>query len=298
MPSTGRFTSEAARTAYEAAYRDLEARWPLPSDDVRVETAYGPTHVRRSGTGTRTPLVLLHGLNGTGLSWHGVVTALAADRVVYAPDVVGTAGRSEQTAALTGPDDYAAWGAQLLEGLGLERAHVLGYSEGAWFAALLASGATDQATDQATGRVGALVLGEGITALVKPDRRVIPRMVRAAALPTARNLARLDEWLTPGVTLADADRALARAAMRYRRRTPWPSPLPDDRLRAITAPTLAFFGADTRLGDPVAAGRRVTEQVRDSRVELVPGGGHGVLWQLPDRVLPLVDGFLREHDAA
>ncbi|MFE5293428.1 alpha/beta fold hydrolase [Isoptericola sp. NPDC056618] len=293
MPSTGRFTSEAARTAYGAAYRDLEARWPLPSDDVRVETAYGPTHVRRSGTGPRTPLVLLHGLNGTGLSWHGVVRTLAADRVVYAPDVVGTAGRSEQTAPLTSPDDYAAWGAQLLEGLGLERAHVLGYSEGAWFAALLASGATG-----ATRRVGALVLGEGITALVKPDRKVVSRMVRAAALPTARNLARLDEWLTPGVTLADEDRALARAAMRYRRRTPWPRPLPDDRLRAIAAPTLAFFGAGTRLGDPVAAGRRVTEMVRDSRVELVPGGGHGVLWQLPDQVLPLADGFLRAHDDA
>lgn len=294
MPSTGRFTSEAARTAYDAAYRDLEARWPLPAEDLRVETAYGPTHVRRSGSGLRTPLVLLHGLNGNGLSWHGVVRTLAADRVVYAPDVVGTAGRSEQTAPLTSADDYAAWGVQLLEGLGLERAHVLGYSEGAWFAALLAS----RASARAPGRLGALVLGEGITALVKPDRRVISRMVRAAALPTARNLARLDEWLTPGVTLADEDRALARAAMRYRRRTPWPSPLPDERLRAIAAPTLAFFGADTRLGDPVAAGRRVTEHVRDSRVELVPGGGHGVLWQLPDRVLPLVDGFLREHDDA
>ncbi|MFC7878598.1 alpha/beta fold hydrolase [Isoptericola sp. NPDC057391] len=293
MPSTGRFTSESARAAYEAAYRDLEARWPLPSDDLRVETAYGPTVVRRSGTGTRTPLVLLHGLNGTGLSWHGVVAGLAADRVVYAPDVVGTAGRSEQTAPLASADDYAAWGAQLLEGLGLERAHVLGYSEGAWFAALLVSGASGRATS----RVGALVLGEGITALVQPDRKVISRMVRAAALPTARNLERLDAWLTPGVTLTDEDRALARTAMRYRRRTPWPSPLPDDRLRAITAPTLAFFGADTRLGDPVAAGRRVTQQVRDARVEVVPGGGHGVLWQLPDRVLPLVDGFLREHDA-
>ncbi|MFC8598278.1 alpha/beta fold hydrolase [Isoptericola sp. NPDC057191] len=288
MPSTGRFTSEAARSAYETAYRDLEALWPLPSEDVRVETAYGPTHVRRSGAGSRTPLVLLHGLNGTGLSWHGVVPALAADRVVYAPDVVGTAGRSEQTSPLTSADDYAAWGAQLLQGLGLQRAHVLGYSEGAWFAALLASRATD--------RVGALVLGEGITALVRPDRKVVSRMVRAAALPTARNLARLDEWLNPGVTLTDADRALARAAMRYRRRTPWPSPLPDERLRAITAPTLACFGADTRLGDPVAAGRRVTEHVRDSRVELVAGGGHGVLWQLPDRVLPLVDEFLRAHD--
>ncbi|SKC37683.1 alpha/beta fold hydrolase [Krasilnikoviella flava] len=289
MPSTGRFTSEAARTAYEAAYRDLEERWPLPSTDVRVETTYGPTQVRRSGDGPRTPLVLLHGLNGTGLSWHGVVPALAAGRVVYAPDVVGTAGRSEQTAPLTTPEAYGSWGAELLEGLGLERAHVLGYSEGAWFAALL-GGASD--------RVAGLVLGEGISALVKPSRKVLTRMVRAAAFPTARNLARLDDWLMPGVPASEEDRALALAAMRYRRRTPWPSPLTDDRLRAIAAPTLAFFGADTRIGDPVAAGRRITEHVRRSRVELVPGGGHGVLWQLPDQVLPLVDGFLQAHDDA
>ncbi|MFI2103185.1 alpha/beta fold hydrolase [Isoptericola sp. NPDC019693] len=292
MSSTGRFTSEAARAEYETAYRAVEALWPLPSEEVRVETVFGPTVVRRSGTGDRTPLVLLHGLNGTGLSWHGVVPALAAGRVVYAPDVVGTAGRSEQTAPLTSADDYAVWGVQLLEGLGLERAHVLGYSEGAWFAALLAS----RAAVRAPGRVGALVLGEGITALVRPDRKVVSRMVRAAVVPTARSLGRLDEWLNPGVTLTDADRALARAAMRYRRRTPWPSPLPDDQLRAITAPTLAFFGADTRLGDPAAAGRRVTEHLPRARVELVPGGGHGVLWQLPDQVLPLVEDFLRAHD--
>ena len=288
MATTGRFTNDTARARYEAAYTDLAARWPLPATDLTVETSFGPTHVRRSGTGTRTPLVLLHGLNGSGLSWHGVVERLAADRLVYAPDVVGTAGRSVQTAPLTTADDYGTWGTELLDGLGLDRAHVLGWSEGAWFATLLAA--------RTPGRVATLTLGEGITTLVKPSGTVVRRMVRAAMVPTAKNFARLDEWLTPGVTLTDEDRTLARAATGYRRRTPWPSPVPDDRLRAITAPTLAVFGAETRLGDPVAAGRRVTALVPDSRVELVPGGGHGVLWQLPDQVLPLVEDFCRAHD--
>ncbi|MEN5076051.1 alpha/beta fold hydrolase [Isoptericola cucumis] len=288
MATTGRFTNDDARERYEAAYDALAARWPVPSTDLPVPTSFGPTRVRRSGAGDGIPLVLLHGLNGSGLSWHGVVERLAAERVVYAPDVVGTAGRSVQTAPLTSADDYGTWGAELLDGLGLDRAHVLGYSEGAWFATLLAA--------RAPGRVATLTLGEGITALVKPSRKVVARMVRAAAVPTAKSFARLDEWLTPGVTLTDEDRALARAATAYRRRTPWPSPVPDERLRAITAPTLAIFGAETRLGDPLAAAHRVTALVADSRVELVPGGGHGVLWQLPDQVLPLVEEFCRTHD--
>ena len=288
MARLGRFTSDAAHERYERAYRDLESLWPLPADDLEVPTVFGTTHVRRSGSGAGVPLVLLHGLNGNGLSWHAVVAELAADRVVYAPDVVGTAGRSVQTAPLTSPADYGSWGEGLLDGLGLERAHVLGYSEGAWFAALLAG--------RVSKRLASLTLGEGITTLVKPSKAVVARMVRAAVLPTRRSFERLDSWLTPGVTVTDADRALARAAMAYRRRTPWPSPLSDAELAAITAPTLAVFGAESRLGDVQAAGRRVLERVRGAEVEIVPGGGHGVLWQLPGQVLPRVTAFLRAHD--
>ncbi|WP_435736873.1 alpha/beta fold hydrolase [Cellulosimicrobium sp. PMB13] len=290
MPTkTGDFLDDAAREAYERADRALEARWPLPSTVLDVPTPYGPTSVRRSGTGDRTPLVLLHGLNGNGLSWHAVVSELAADRVVLAPDVVGTAGRSRQTAPLTGPADYAAWGEALLDGLRLERAHLLGYSEGAWLAALVAA--------RVPHRLASLTLGEGITALTRPSAGALARILAAGALPTDRRLARLEAWLSPGAASTAEDRAVARAAMRFRRRTPWPSPLTDAELRAITTPTLALFGAQSRLGDPVAAGRRVTENVPDAVVDLVPGGGHGLLWQLPEVVLPRVTAFLRAHDA-
>lgn len=47
-----------------------------------------------------------------------------------------------------------------------------------------------------------------------------------------------------------------------------------------------------------AAAGRVREHVPHGQVEIVPGGGHGVLWQLPERVLPVVQAFVRRHDAA
>jgi pimeloyl-ACP methyl ester carboxylesterase len=284
----GSFTSPAAKTRYDDAYDALARHWPLPSTTIEVATPYGPTAVRRSGDGDRTPLVLLHGLNGCGLSWHAVVADLAVDRVVYAPDVVGTAGRSTQTAPLHRPEEFGAWATALLDELGLDRAHVLGYSEGAWFAALAAT--------TSPGRLASLTLGEGITALTRPSLRAVARLMTAGARPTEQRLARLDAWLSPGVVPTPEDRALAQAAMAYRRRTPWPSPLTDDQLERITAPTLAFFGAETVLADPVAAGRRVTTHVPDAEVVLVPGAGHGVLWQLPDQVVPAINAFVARHD--
>src|SRR3546814_9971608 len=52
MPKIGRFKNEASKQAYESIYRELESTWPVPSTHLDVPTSFGPTHVRRSGTGT------------------------------------------------------------------------------------------------------------------------------------------------------------------------------------------------------------------------------------------------------
>ena len=64
----GRFVDDHAEREYLRAYDAMERLWPLPVERVDIPTRYGSTRVRRSGSGERTPLVLLHGLNGTGLS--------------------------------------------------------------------------------------------------------------------------------------------------------------------------------------------------------------------------------------
>lgn len=292
MAKLGRFTSSSAEEAYSLAYGEAEKLWPIPARTFDVKTSFGRTHVRQSGDGDGTPLVLIHGLAGTSLSWHAVVEEFAQERAVYAPDNVGVAGRSVQTAAIATAADHGAWGAELLDGLGLARAHLLGYSEGAWYASLIASHLGSRGSDQ----VASLTLGEGITALVKPAPEALRRMFSSAFLPTKKRMDAFSEWLSPGVTLAPEDVALAAASMKFRRHTPWPAPLSDGELRAITAPTLALFGAATRLGDPVAAGTRVSDNIPHSRAELIAGGGHGLLWQRKDDVLPLITEFLRAHD--
>ncbi|MBA4856397.1 hypothetical protein [Nocardia farcinica] len=94
---------------YLRIYDTLESEWPLPADTFDIPTSFGSTHGRRSGVGERTPMVLLHPVNGSSLYWRSVVADLARDREVYALDTIGTAGRSVQTAPLRGEADVAVW---------------------------------------------------------------------------------------------------------------------------------------------------------------------------------------------
>ncbi|MFD2792801.1 alpha/beta fold hydrolase [Promicromonospora vindobonensis] len=126
MARIGRFKSDEAREAYLRTYDAMAELWPAPAVLADVPTSFGSTHVRRFGSGGGVPLVLLAGVLGSSLHWHSVVEDLARDRTVYALDTIGAAGRSVQTAPLTRDADYGTWFAEVLDGLGLDRAHVLG----------------------------------------------------------------------------------------------------------------------------------------------------------------------------
>ncbi|MFD6445501.1 alpha/beta fold hydrolase [Promicromonospora sp. NPDC060204] len=288
MARIGRFRNEAARAEYLRTYAAMERLWPLPSAVSDVPTAYGTTHVRCSGSGAGLPLVLLHGFGGNGLYWHDVVEDLARDRVVVALDTVGSAGRSVQTAPLGRDADYGAWFAQVLDGLGLDRAHVLGESLGAWHATLMALHAPD--------RVASVSLIEPNGVFTRTPARALLRMLRFGANPTDQGWHRMREWLTPGTDPTDVELACMKAAQGYRTAAGWARPLKDAELAAITPPLLAIYGAESVLSEPEAARRRLATAVPGAEAEIVPGGGHGVRGQVPGQVGARVARFVGQHD--
>lgn len=121
-------------------------------------------------------------------------------------------------------------------------------------------------------------------------------MIKASMWPTKKSFAKFNHWLSPGVEVTEEDSALARAATKYRRRSPWPEPVADDTLRSITAPVFGFFGEESKVGDPAPAAERLSAEVPDASVEIVGGAGHSVLWQFPEIVLPLVHGAMEQAE--
>ena len=81
--------------------------WPVPAEELDVETSFGSTHLRRSGPVGGTPIVLIHPSSATSIGWYRLVEPLAAQHPVIAVDTIGTAGRSVQTAPVTNAQDLA-----------------------------------------------------------------------------------------------------------------------------------------------------------------------------------------------
>ena len=102
---------------------DYESRW--------VGTRSGETHVLVVGPEDAPPAVFLPGgnfLNPTCLRWF---VPLARQYRLYAPDIVGQPGRSAQHRPSSKGDGHAFWVEDVMSGLGLERAPLVGLSYGA-----------------------------------------------------------------------------------------------------------------------------------------------------------------------
>jgi pimeloyl-ACP methyl ester carboxylesterase len=129
------FKSAAKKERYLASYDARAQSWPVPADEVTVETSWGSTFVRVSGPVDGPPLVLLPGANATSLLWEPNVAAWSEHHRVYAVDNIFDFGRSVNVLNLTTPEDFVDWLDGLLVRLGLDDGvDLLGLSYGGWIA--------------------------------------------------------------------------------------------------------------------------------------------------------------------
>ncbi|UGT43675.1 alpha/beta hydrolase [Nocardia yamanashiensis] len=289
MAKIGRFKNEQARTDFLRFYAEYEATCTVPATTTDVSTSFGSTHVRITGSGTATPVVLLHGLGGNSLYWQKYVERFG-DRKVYALDTIGAAGRSVQTEPLKGEESFAIWFTDVLDALGLDRVHVVGLSHGAWHAALIALHAPD--------RLASLTMIEPGGMFAKPKTSVLLKMLWLGIQGPEKGFRKAGEWLTPGVTLTELETRGAKAALGYRMGLGWARVLKDEELQALSTPALAICGAESIVSSPEITARRLSEHARHAETEIFPDTAHGVLDQIPDQVISRIRTFLGAHDSA
>ncbi|MEU3644429.1 alpha/beta fold hydrolase [Lentzea sp. NPDC034063] len=259
----GKFVDQKAQERYFATYEAIRRKWPVPSEELDVETRFGSTRVRRSGTGT--PIVLLHGAMGTSLSWYPFVAELAARHTVYAVDMIGEPGRSVQTRPMESTDDEADWLADVLAGLGHEKVHLVGISRGACLALNLA-------TRRPAGVAGVLAFepgGFGIN-----FRKFV-----------LWSIGELSSWWLPAAILRRVSggdpavrhtmRPLVFRGMKYKVQMAPLHVFTDDELRSIDVPTYFILGERSLIKAPELAAR-VESLVPRVRTEIVPGATHAL----------------------
>jgi pimeloyl-ACP methyl ester carboxylesterase len=135
------------------------------------ESRYGQLHVHNAippggGFEEGTPLICLHGPQGTGRTFTGLLALLGRDRSVYAPDLPGY-GESDGAGQPMGVTDYAAAIGDFLDSMRLRNVDLLAHGAAAAPATELAltraaqmrrlvlvSVPMDRATAQASGTAG------------------------------------------------------------------------------------------------------------------------------------------------
>lgn len=245
------------------------------------------------------PVVLLHGWAVSAYLWRHTLAALgAAGYRAFAPDLPGH-GLSDAPAAKGSYtlESFTRRGEQLLDALGLDRPPVVAQSMGGRVATELAR----------RGRAERLALfGPVGFGSVTPATAFAPFLPEipgelASALVTRRMVEIVQQrvhgklgWFTP----RDVDEywaptqfpGVVRAQLQMLREFRW-APLTADELRAVTVPSLVVFGTRDRTVRPHGT-RTLVEQLPNARLELIEGGGHVVMEEVPGVVNPMLVEFL------
>jgi len=93
VPENSIFRTEEARDRLMGIYDERMADWPVPYEELDLETSYGTVHVIASGPADGEPVLLLHASGLSATSWGPNIEAFAGRRT-YAIDHIGGSTRA------------------------------------------------------------------------------------------------------------------------------------------------------------------------------------------------------------
>lgn len=126
------FKSKQGKEKVHKVYKEMLSKWPVENNQYTVETNYGDTFVIESGLKENPALVLIHGSVASSYCWMDDVKTYSDYFNVYAIDIIGEAGFSAENRPDYRSGDYKEWLKEVLDGLSIETASIIGISLGGW----------------------------------------------------------------------------------------------------------------------------------------------------------------------
>jgi pimeloyl-ACP methyl ester carboxylesterase len=255
-----------------------------------VDAAGTELNYERSGAGE--PLLLIQGMSATNLAWGEPFIAALEQRfecIAFDNRGMGASGRAKLPFTIT---DLAADTAALLDGLGLESAHVLGISMGGMVAQELTLSHPERVR---TLSLGATYCGGSEGSLMDPGD--VQRLLEAHSSGDPEAVRRLMWELNLSPAFREDDSRYD-AFLEMTERLPAPGPVVREQMKAtvthdtsarlaeIEAPTLVIHGTLDRIIG-VENGRQIARLMSIEPV-ILEGVGHMFWWEQPERSAALV----------
>ena len=302
----------------ETRYRESERRlWASkgvePTEKVvRLQTLGMDLRVQEVGDGT--PIVFVHGGNTAGTSWASLVAALEGFRRIVI-DRPGC-GLSPAPAAPLSADSLPGFGdglvVDLLDGLGLDSAHLLGTSLGGYIVLRTAAAHPARvrrvvelgwpfaasrrlpAWMRMTSVPGLALLMNAMPVNERSVRIIFRGIGHGASLRDGRISAQEIDWFVSLLRDTDTmknDSAPGRRLISPMRGIKERAVLSDATLSAITAPLQFIWGEDDPFGGAEAA-RAFVKRVPGAQLLLLPNAGHAPWLDELELCRRTISGFL------
>lgn len=268
----------------------------------QVQAGRWSTRVLTAGPDNGEALVLMHGTGGHLETYaHNVKAFADAGHRVIAYDFPGHAGTTHATENLELPH-YVDHLLDLLDALGIEKAHLSGESLGGWVAIKFAARHPDRTLKIIANTPG------GTMSRPEVMRKIGSLSQAAADDPSYERVKARLEWLM-------ADPATVTEELIATRRAHYSRPgyadsarhilclqdpeirrrnlITDGELAAVKSPALVVWSSDDPSG-PAAAGMDMAEKIPGGRFALVENAGHWPQWEQAERFNELVLSFLAD----
>jgi pimeloyl-ACP methyl ester carboxylesterase len=229
-------------------------------------------------------LECLHGSGANATMWMGDVVEWSKHFRCYAVDMIGEPGLSAPSRPKLNSDAYALWLDDVMQGLSLARASIVGVSLGGWLALDYATRRPDRIEKLALlcpGGVGRQKAGWMLFLPLLFMGNWGRRKMRE------RILGRAPSDISPMMKeMADF---IALIFAHFQPRTGKLPVFSDEALRRLTVPVLAVIGAKDVLLNSQQTKSRLERNVRNADVRLLPDAGH----LIRDQTKPVAEFLMR-----
>lgn len=128
------FKSDAGKKEILSIYDKFLDQWNFNYKTFYINTSYGKIHIINSGDNKKPSIILLHGTSSNSLSWMDEIKEFSNHYCVYAIDIIGEPGKSdEKQYPFKNPANFL-WLDEVLNKLNLCNVSIVGISLGAWIA--------------------------------------------------------------------------------------------------------------------------------------------------------------------
>jgi len=286
---TSIYKSPEVKARFMEIYDEKMKDWPVPYEDVFVDTQYGQVHVIVSGPEDAPAMLLLHASGVSGWSWKYNVEELSQHYRTYAIDLIGDAGKSEYDSlqhVMKNGRDQAELYTEITEKLGVEKAYVVGASEGGFIGTNYALYAPERVEKLVL--LGPMGYAGAVRTVIRimfaqffPLKPIQERTLNWAFSDSAKVKEEFGEWFLLFMT----DTVPAKVA---------PMPFSAEERQSLKVPVLFVFGVrDNLVGDPEVA-RGLVQDIPNVRVEVVDAG-HIMGAEQPEQINALITEFFEKQ---